>query len=160
MVDSNYSTPLLEKYVNLCIDSLETVEYLKTNSYSKGLDFCNLASCFGFLKVYDDDTLLNQAIFERLKQIAQRFHLEGTPILLHGGGMNNIESCKALNEQGNPYGITYVSLGNSCLTYGLVDKAIQKFNEETKRLVNYQVSESKKQKRIRKKNVVKQIKTE
>lgn len=148
--DSAYTTPLLEKYVNRCVDSLETIEYLKTNIYSKGLEFCNLASCLGFLEAYDEDTLLNQAIFKRLQQIAHRFYNEGTPVLIYSGGMNSVETCQKLNEEGNSYGITYVSLGNSCLSFGSMDKGIQYFNAETKSLVNFPASDDEKGKKKRK----------
>ena len=142
--DSSYSTPLLEQYVNRCVDSLETIEYLKTYSHSRGLEFCNLAGCFVFLEAYGEDTLLNQAIFERIRQIAQRFYNDGTPILIHVGGINSVESCKRLNEEGNSYGITFISLGNSCLSNGSMDRGIQYFNAETKRLVHFPVSDDEK----------------
>jgi len=146
---STYKTPLLEKYVNRCIDSLETIEYLKTNNNSKGLDFCNLATCFAFLEAYGEENLLNQALYVRLEQIARRFYYEGTPVLIHGGGMNSTESCQRLNKEGNPYGITYVSLGNSCVSFGSKDKGIKKFNKETKRLVNHITTEDRKKKEKR-----------
>ncbi|KXX66874.1 hypothetical protein [Flammeovirga sp. SJP92] len=137
--DLIYSTPLLDKYVNRCIDSLEPIEYLKINDYSKEIDFCNLASCLTFLEAYDQDSLLNQAIYERLRQIAQVFYNEGTPILLLGYSMNSVELSESLNMKENPYGITYISLGNSCLSFGSFGKGVEEFNKETILLVKYQV---------------------
>ena len=148
--DSVFTTALLEKYVNRCIDNLETVEYLNNSGLPEELAFCNLATCFSVLEAYDKDTLLNQAIYERLRQIAQVFHNEGTPILILGSGSNSIESSERLNSVKNPYGITYVSIGNSCLTFGSKNKGIFEFNRETKRLVNYQVPSDKKLKKRRK----------
>ncbi|BDD08299.1 hypothetical protein FUAX_07310 [Fulvitalea axinellae] len=153
--DSIYSTLLLDKYVNRCIDSLDSIEYLKINNYSKRLDFCNLASCFTFLEAYDKDTLLNQALYVRLEQIARRFYSEGTPVLIHRGGMNSTELCERLNKEGNPYGITYVSLGNACVSYGSMDIGIKKFNEETKRLVDYIATEDRKKKKKEKRGTTK-----
>ncbi|WP_281612662.1 hypothetical protein [Flammeovirga sp. SubArs3] len=156
--DSIYSTPLLDNYVNRCIEGLEPIEYLKINNYSKGLDFCNLASCLTFLEAYDQDSLLNQAIFERLRQIAQEFYIEGTPILILGYSMNSVELSESLNKKEDSYGITYVSLGNSCISFGSFDKGVEEFNKETRILVNYQdsndenIENKKKEKRSTTKN--------
>ncbi len=134
--DPAFTTPLVKKYINRCIDGLESVEYLKNNSITKEMDFCNLATCFSFLESYDKDSLFNEAIYERLRQIAQEFYNEGTPILIIGNGMNSAELSQRLNKEENGYGVTYVSLGNSCLSFGSLDKGITKFNLETKLLVN------------------------
>lgn len=130
-------TPLLDKYVNRCIDSLEPIEYLENHKLAKQAGFCSLAGCFFLLEMYDEDSVLNQAVFERVRQIAEKFYDEGTPIFISGGGMNSVEESRKLNEQGNLYGITYVSMGNSCLSFGSRNKGISEFNSVTSLLVNY-----------------------
>ncbi|MGV3589984.1 MAG: hypothetical protein ACO1OF_23450 [Adhaeribacter sp.] len=136
------------KYLNKCFTDLEPINYLKSHPLTQKKELCNLAILL-YLEVYHQDSLFNEAIYIRLKQIANKFYKEGTPVLIVGNGMNSIESALKLNNKGNPYGITFISMGNSCLNSTDVDNGIKKFNQETKKLVNYiePVNEIKKNKK-------------
>lgn len=133
-VDSVNSGPVT--YVNRCLDGLEPLGYIKSHPLTQNQEFCNIASCMMLLEVFDKDSLLNTAIFERLRQIARKFHNEGTSVMISYPGMNSVRRSEELNEGKNPNGITYVSMGNSCLSFGSLDKGIKEFNLETKRLIN------------------------
>src|SRR6187455_3308603 len=105
----------LDKFINRSFDSLKADNLLLKNETRHGVKLDNLGSClmFATVRILNEDELKH--LNARVEEIAERFYREGSPILISLGGSNSVYATNRLNQKGNKYHVTYVSLGNYCV---------------------------------------------
>lgn len=129
----------INDYVNHCFNDLPSSQQIDSLGNRWNLDFCNIASLMVVEALPLNESDLN-LMSQRSDELADRFYREGSPLILLYGGMNNSFEAKELNKAKSD-SITYVSLGNTCLTNGIVDKLISRFNKKTLALMEKDLRE-------------------
>ncbi len=125
----------LDKFINRSFDSLKTDNLLLTIEARHGVKFDNLGSCLmlATVRILNEDELKH--LNARVEEIAERFYTEGSPILISLGGSNSVYATNRLNQKGNKYNVTYVSLGNYCVVDKGEDEIEKVFNDRTMKLL-------------------------
>ncbi|MCB0837981.1 MAG: hypothetical protein KDD99_15015 [Bacteroidetes bacterium] len=122
--------------LNHHFEGLNPNAVLDTSIISRGYDFQSLGACLAFLEAFDDNPLVNEIVYLRLQEIAERFYDMNTPVLVLENGAGSWEGAVKANNEDTRNGIIFTSMGNSCLSFGSMNKGIQAFNRQTQELLN------------------------
>jgi hypothetical protein len=137
----NQNVNLFDKYLNCTHDNLTKSKVLDSIEVITSLNLKNALHCFiifANFKYFNNDSLIFSSICNRFREISAIAYNEGNPLIIVKEGLNSVYYTEKLNEENNPYGITYICLGNCCICGDKEkDKAISVFNDETYRLVKY-----------------------
>jgi hypothetical protein len=123
------SPPELEP-LNRKIEGLTENEQIRQFENKHNQKLSNIITCISYL-YFDLSPEQKRIITDRLKEIAIKLVERKEPVIILTSGKNSWEEAKRLNGALNPHGITYVSMGNSCLGNERQEEGIHIFNKQT-----------------------------
>jgi len=113
-----------------CFEDLPENKYLDSiGSLTKKKKFCYLWTCFNQLS--DKNPKLNNAIYERLKDIARKLYSENKAVLIIGGCENYIEE---KNSRGKIIQVLNIGSCSGCIKFKETELGETVFNDEIKKL--------------------------
>jgi hypothetical protein len=125
------------EYLNQTFQIFKPNQKINVLEKNLTLKLTNVAACLAMLELPKEFLSIEEEyeINERLQEIAEKLFLQGTPIYLIKEGKNSMLKAGELNVKKSKNGISYVSLGNSCISSKRLDKGVNLFNNRTLALI-------------------------
>lgn len=126
------------KYLNQSFTDFKCNPIIDSLAIVLGLGFDNTSGCLLILDIDKQQHLFKLAernmVLERLCELSEKLFQQGTPIIILEEGKSSAEHAVQLNaEKGRKF--LYISLGNSCVSFGGLNQGIAVFNHSTRLLV-------------------------
>lgn len=121
-------------YLNQSFSGFEENKFIDSLEFKLGIKLDNIIFCTSIIELGFLSKNEELFIVKRLKEISTKLILQGTPIIIIKESSKSAELSRELNRI-EKNGLIYVSIGNSCISSGKANLAIDEFNQNSMNLM-------------------------